>query len=80
MEISIFFQNKSIDTFSLKQILCIHCKPKYCDDPKPISLVCIYFRSISGEDAAEDSDDDELDSDTEEQEAPSDYVKGELST
>ena len=41
------------------------------------NLQFAYFRSISGEEPAGDSDDEELDSDTEEQEAPSDYVKGE---
>ena len=50
-------------------------------DPwKPTYVLClqfVYFRSISGEEAAGDSDDDEKDSDTEEQEAPTDYVKGE---
>ena len=42
-----------------------------------LCLQFVYFRSISGEEAAGDSDDDEKDSDTEEQEAPTDYVKGE---
>ena len=45
-----------------------------------ISLYLSYecSRSISGEEGAGDSDDEEeLDSDTEEQEASADYVKGE---
>ena len=58
----------------LEQILCLGNPQMYF---VPCNIQFVYFRSISGEEAAGDSEDDEKDSDTEEQEAPTDYVKGE---